>query len=47
MDVQEEPEEVTQTTPQGAEIPVPSKDEFFENLRKVAPKVERDDQDDD
>jgi hypothetical protein len=30
-------ERPTQKTPKGAEIPVPTRDEFFRDLRKVAP----------
>jgi hypothetical protein len=32
--------EPTQTTPTGVEIPVPTRDAFLRDLRKVAPPVE-------
>jgi hypothetical protein len=33
------PPEPTQKTPKGLEIPVPTREEFFRNLEKVAPPV--------
>jgi hypothetical protein len=30
----------TQTTPEGLEIPVPTRDEFLRNMAKVAPPLE-------
>lgn len=35
------PLEPTQTTPKGAEIPVPTREAFLHDLGKVAPPVER------
>jgi hypothetical protein len=37
---EDEKDEPTQTTDKGLTIPVPSRDEFIENLEKVAPKPE-------
>ncbi len=33
----DETEQPTQTTPKGAEIPVPTREEFLRNMDKVAP----------
>jgi hypothetical protein len=33
----DKPQEPTQTTPKGVEIPVPKRDDFLRDLKKVAP----------
>lgn len=40
MSEDEHESEPTQTTPAGAKIPVPTREQFFRDLRKVAPPVE-------
>lgn len=37
----------TQRTPKGAEIPIPTREEFLRNLAKVAPPVKGSDRDPD
>ena len=39
--------EPTQTTPEGAEIPVPTRDAFLRDLQKVAPPAPRPDNESD
>lgn len=41
----EQPDQQTQRTKTGVEIPVPERDEFFQNLEKLAPPAERADDD--
>jgi hypothetical protein len=45
MSPEHEDDEPTQTTPGGAEIPVPERDDVFDALRKVA-RVRKSDADD-
>jgi len=36
----DEPTPKTQTTPKGVEIPIPTREEFLRDLKKVAPRAE-------